>query len=364
MIKVLGAFPVAEWANGGISSWSRKFVKTFPNEEFELITINTAPNRLVVESGLVQRIKTGLTAMCRVLKDAYKVLSHHKIAIMHTTTSGNLGTLRDYLLACLCKCYKVKTVMHCRYGCITEDYTSKGLLGWLLRRTMNLYDQIWVLDSRSLNTLKQHKSLCKKVYLTPNSLEVPETCILAPKNYKRVGFIGNLVPEKGVMELVRAVVALNGEVHLDIVGPALPETIEEVKEVAKDAYGKYVITYGRMNNTDVVQFMKGLDILALPTYYPSEAFPISILEAMSLGKMVISTPRAAIPDMLTGLNGDLCGLLVREKSVEDIIKAISWCQQNATLADVMCRRAYEKVYNCYRTEVIYELYRNLYKKLI
>ena len=33
--------------------------------------------------------------------------------------------------------------------------------------------------------------------------------------------------------------------------------------------------------------IKSMDIIALPTYYPSEAFPISILEAMSYGKMVM-----------------------------------------------------------------------------
>ena len=38
--------------------------------------------------------------------------------------------------------------MHCRYGCITEDIQSKGLVGKLLRKAMDEYDQIWVLDSR------------------------------------------------------------------------------------------------------------------------------------------------------------------------------------------------------------------------
>ena len=69
-------------------------------------------------------------------------------------------------------------------------------------------------------------------------------------------------------------------------------------------------------------------MIALPTYYPSEAFPISILEAMSRGKMVISCPRAAIKDMLTAVDGKPCGILVREKSVDDIVDAIKWCQEN------------------------------------
>jgi len=104
-------------------------------------------------------------------------------------------------------------------------------------------------------------------------------------------------------------------------------------------------------------------MIALPTYFPSEAFPISIIEAMSRGKMVISCPRAAIKDMLTAVDGTPCGILVREKSVDDIVDAIKWCQENTEEADKMCKKAYEKVYTCYRTEVIYKLYKSLYNKL-
>lgn len=364
MMKILCTFPVAEWANGGISSWSRKFIKTFPNEEFELIVVNTAPRRLVVESGLFRRVVTGLSAMCGILKQTYSILKNTQVTMMHTTTSGNLGTLRDFLLYRLCEHYGVKTILHCHYGCIAEDYVSKGLKGWLLRKTVRLYDQIWVLDKRSLNALKKYSHLADKVFLTPNSIEVPSVCDSQPKVYQRVGFIGNVVPEKGVLELVQAVVALKGEARLDIVGHALPGITDAIKAIAKEEYGKSVVAHDRMDNAQVVAFMKELDIVALPTYYPSEAFPISILEAMSLGKVVISTHRAAIPDMLTTINGELCGILVQEKSVTDIIEALKWCRQHPMQADEMCQKAYEKVYNCYRTEVVYELYRSLYRRLV
>ena len=110
--------------------------------------------------------------------------------------------------------------------------------------------------------------------------------------------------------------------------------------------------------------MHEVDIVALPTYYPWEAFPISIIEAMSLTKMVISCPRAAIPDMLTDLDGNPCGILVPEKSVDGIVDAIMWCQTHKKEADKMCQKAYEKVYNCYRKEVVYKLYRENYRRLL
>ena len=110
--------------------------------------------------------------------------------------------------------------------------------------------------------------------------------------------------------------------------------------------------------------MHDVDIVALPTYYHSEAFPISIIEAMSLSKLLISCNQAAVPDMLTSLDGSPCGLLVEKKSSDAIVDAINWCQTHKEEADTMCKKAYEKVFACYRKEVVYELYKTHYKELI
>jgi len=112
------------------------------------------------------------------------------------------------------------------------------------------------------------------------------------------------------------------------------------------------------------EIVKTVDIVALPTYYPSEAFPMSIIEAMSYGKLVISTHRAAIPDMLTGLDGENCGILVQEKSVDDIEKAINWCVEHPVEANNLCKKAYQKVKAAYATVVVCDIYRENYQKLI
>ena len=69
-------------------------------------------------------------------------------------------------------------------------------------------------------------------------------------------------------------------------------------------------------------------------------------------------------DILTDIDGKPCGMLVPEKSVDGIVEAINWCQTHKEEADEMCRKAYEKVYECYRTDVVYELYRSNYRELV
>jgi glycosyltransferase involved in cell wall biosynthesis len=359
MIKILGLFPLT--GNGGIASWTKKYLSTFPDENYIIFPVSNSPKPRS-NNNILSRIFTGCGALFSILNEVKRTIQTQEIDILHTTSSGSIGSFRDICVAKICKKYHVKSILHCRYGCITEDIRSKGLVGILLRKSMSLFDQIWVLDSRSYNTLRNIPSFSSKVFLTPNSIEVDVPIENSHKEYKKIAFIGNLLPTKGLYELVKA--CTQTDVQLDIIGPGSADVIENVKKLAGDFLDKKIFVHGKLPNNEAVKFMQNVDILALPTYYPWEAFPISILEAMSLTKMVISCPRAAIKDMLTDLQGSTCGMLVKPKSDIAIVNAIKWLQTHKSDADDMCLRAYEKVYHSYRREVVYELYRTNYKKLL
>lgn len=360
MIQILGLFPLS--GNGGIASWTKKFLASFPDTDYQIIPVSNSPAPRNGNEGLFDRICTGLTALKTIKGEVVRVVDNEHPQILHTTTSGSIGSLRDYLIGKFCKKKGVKTIMHCRYGCITEDVKSHGLIGMLLRAALDQFDQIWVLDSRSYNTLKSIPKYSHKVRLTPNSIKVPDSVDLSPKEYKRVGFVGNLIPSKGLYELVEA--ATKTEVRLDIIGPGSNDVIENIKCIAGDKIDKSIFIHGKLPNDQAVKYVQKLDIIALPTYYPFEAFPISILEAMSLGKLVISCPRAAVSDMLTGLDGRPCGILVEAKSSQSIIDAINWVQNNPDKADELCRSAYDKVKSKYDTSVVYEIYRTNYQEVL
>lgn len=360
MKKVLFICPTN--GNGGIQSWTRKMLQTFSNDEFSLFHVDVSFRRSVLNhhSGILRRID-GLMDLLDVYWRTKKAIKTNTFALMHTTTSGSIGTLRDYVLVKLCHSHNIPCVMHCRYGCITEDFDNKSLQGKLLRKTMHLYDNIWVLDKRSESTLKKDPILSSKVFLTPNSIAVPDQCDLSPKQYNKIAFVGNLIPSKGLYELIHAVTDFDIDVSLSIVGPGKQEIIDTIKGIAGQHWGGKVKYLGKFTNPEAVELIKSVDIICLASYYPSEAFPISIIESMSYGKFVIGTRRAAIPDMLTDLDGNECGYLVREKSVDDIVEAIRWCQMNPLEADARCSKAYEKVKACYSVDVVYKLYRTLYK---
>lgn len=361
MIKIVGLFPLD--GNGGIASWTKTFLREFPDNEYFVKGINT---RMPLNSKAQPKWKHvlyGLFTALRVRKELRKEISESHYDIMHTTTSGGLGSFRDLLAAKVCRKHGIKTILHCRYGCIPEDYTNKGLVGRLLNVSFSLYDQIWVLDNRTYNFLQKQPSLAQKIRLTPNPIEVKDSVDLKPKSYKRVGFVGNVLETKGIKELTKAVCQLSNT-RLDIIGPANEKMLETLKEISGNKWGKEICYHGRVPNEQAVAKIKDMDIIVLPTYYRQEAFPMSIIESMSLSKLVISTRRAAIPDMLTDLDGGKCGILVEERNSEAIAEAIRWCQDNSLSADKMCRKAYEKVYNAYRREIVYDMYRTNYQQLM
>lgn len=352
--------------NGGIASWTKKFLKTFPDDEFRIYPISNAPDKdFTLYKNNSDRLYHGAKAMIRCYRDAKKVLKQHpEIQIMHTTTSSGMGSIRDYLLAKLCHKHNVKCIMHCRFGTVKEKYESKDVWGKYFVKAAKEFDQTWVLDNRSATFLKSIPELAGKVFLTPNSIAVPETCNIEHREYIKIGFVGNVVETKGIFELVQAAAESSDDVSLTIAGPGSPSNIEKVKALAGDSFGTRIQYVGKLPNDKAVELIDSLDVIALPTYYSGEAFPISILEAMSHGKLVLSCPRAAIPDMLTALDGSKCGILVAEKSKDEIVQAIAWMTAHQQECDEMCRKAYEKVKAAYRMEVVYDIYRSHYKELV
>lgn len=350
--------------NGGIVSWAKNYLANFENKEFKLYNVGVSKRRSKVkEAKFFRRVFDGLLDMYYAYKDVKNTIKKEEIHTLHATTSGSLGTLRDYFIGRLCKRKGVKAIMHCHYGCISNDYVKKNPLGWLLRRTVKLYNQVWVLDSKSEKFLKENIGNNVQVHIAPNFIDLPKECLITPKEYKKVAFVGNLIPSKGLFETVEAVASMDNDTTLFIAGPGADDVINKIKDIAGEKLGKTIHLLGCLPNDKAVELINSVDIISLPSYYIWEAFPISILEAMSRGKIVISTNRAAIPDMLTAIDGCKCGILVEEQSTEDVKKAIQWCQTNTNEADKLCRKAYEKVSKCYSTSIVFERYTELYEQL-
>ncbi|MCH5213852.1 MAG: glycosyltransferase family 4 protein [Muribaculaceae bacterium] len=130
-------------------------------------------------------------------------------------------------------------------------------------------------------------------------------------------FMGRLVKDKGVAELVGAFKRLNErhpETRLVLLGnfeqdldPLPAEIVEEIKRNENILEAGYT--------SDVRPYLKSSDVFVLPSY--REGFPNVVLEALSMGvPVVVSDVNGATDAVTTGLNG-----IVVPKGDEDALYA-------------------------------------------
>jgi glycosyltransferase involved in cell wall biosynthesis len=175
----------------------------------------------------------------------------------------------------------------------------------------------WALKNSDANFFETHylvkyfSHLNKNTYWFPNVRAKPDT-IRNGKFQKRFLFVGNIMKEKGVIELLEASNRLDETYTIHLYGETKSDLLEfdfsPFKAVYKNA----------LKHQEVLERMRNYDVLILPSYYSAEGYPGVIIEALSVGLPVIATGLAGIKEMVD----EKCALFVRPKNIEDIKNAI------------------------------------------
>jgi glycosyltransferase involved in cell wall biosynthesis len=155
-----------------------------------------------------------------------------------------------------------------------------------------------------------------KISIVPNAVD---PALYDPKYHAdppRIVFVSNLVPRKGVVELVSALrdVLTESDVDcvVDIAGDGrLREHVEELADEFEE-----VTYHGYVSEAKKRALLNEGTVFVLPTY--AEGLPIAILEAMAGGNAIASTQVAAIPEVV----GEDRGRLVEPGDVEALAEAL------------------------------------------
>ena len=132
-----------------------------------------------------------------------------------------------------------------------------------------------------------------------------------------VGYFGRLVADKGVQFLVDAAKGLPDNIVTHIFGDGPMRN-----ELEGKAADTTIVFHGFV--PEIADAMSAVDVVVVPSVW-AEAFPFSVLEAMSLGKPVIATHRGGLPEMVK--HGET-GLLVEAEDALDLREAIEHLSVN------------------------------------
>ena len=178
-----------------------------------------------------------------------------------------------------------------------------------------------------------------------------------------IGYVGALLPEKGVADLVHALVAVPGSWRLVIAGdgPERPK-VERILDAA--GLRARLDFRGLVDRARLPLVVGELDILVLPSRtIPTwkEQFGLVLPEAMLSGVAVIGSDSGAIPEVI----GD-GGLIFPEGDRRALSTAIADLRDNPRQREDLARRGRTRALRLYSASALaeetYELYRGIIRK--
>jgi glycosyltransferase involved in cell wall biosynthesis len=181
-----------------------------------------------------------------------------------------------------------------------------------------------------------------------------------PEDALLIGFVGRIVRDKGVEELVRAWTALRRDysnAHLVVVGPFEPEdpiSAESARVLRSDPR---VHLPGWVDDMPAV--FSGLDLVVLPSY--REGFPNVPLEAAAMALPVIATDVGGTVDAV--VNGTT-GILIPPRNAEALEKAVRMYLDDADLRHRHGTAGRDRVLREFRREPLWGALHQEYLRLL
>jgi len=125
----------------------------------------------------------------------------------------------------------------------------------------------------------------------------------------RIGFIGSVLPSKGVHLLLSAFRMLGdpSELRLDIYGEVLPfhndRSYGQRLQALREGLEHVITLHGRYENDELPQILQGLDVVVVPSIW-YEAYCLTIREAFLAGVPVVAANHGAMAEAIDdGVNG-------------------------------------------------------------
>ncbi|WP_239774428.1 glycosyltransferase family 4 protein [Tenacibaculum finnmarkense] len=254
------------------------------------------------------------------------------------------------------KRYLLNVVEKLTYACATKIYpNSKGLYDFILEQKFTSKNKLKVIANGSSNGINIEHFNPKQVNEVVKT-ELKELLGIKHQDFVFI-FVGRLVSDKGINELVSAFMQLNNKteksVKLLLVGseergldPLDEKTIMLINE------DNNIISVGYQN--DVRPYFSIADVLTFPSY--REGFPNVVMQAGAMG----------LPSIVTNINGcneiieeNINGFIIPVKNSDALYEAMLKMMLNSD----MKLKAREMIATRFEQKVVWDALLNEYKTL-
>ncbi|MBF6652513.1 glycosyltransferase family 1 protein [Flavobacterium columnare] len=356
---------------------------TYMSQFYEVIAISSEKENLVKfgKSNQLPVFYLNLTRKITPFHDLYAIfrlvvfLIKTKPEIVHTHTpkAGMVGMLASKLAGVPHRLHTVaglplmeavgvkrkilNLVEKLTYVCATKVYpNSKGLEEFILENNFAPKEKIKIIGNGSSNGINTAFFASEQIS-EEETLKLKAQLDIAKDDFIFI-FVGRLVKDKGINELITAFTNLNlSKTKLLLVGPLesdldplLPETLTEIDENIN------IINVGYQS--DVRPYFKVANVLVFPSY--REGFPNVLMQAGAMG----------LPAIVSNINGcneiieeEKNGLIIPVKNSKAIEEAMRKVYQEKSLFDQLKSNARQMIVSRYEQKIIWEAIRNEYENL-
>ena len=338
-----------------------RYFKTHYNITF--VAANVQKLEAVAEHQGVDHFPLEMTRKITPLQDLfclirlYHFLRKEKPLIVHTHTpkAGIVGMLASRLAGVPIRLHTIAglPLMDARglkrslllaiekltYYCATKVYpNSKGLLSFVLEKRLAPKEKLKIIGKGSSNGIDT--DYFSKKQITESQIKILRKSLDLNSNDFIYSFVGRLVGDKGINELVNAFCEVNKAIpssKLLLVGPyesALDQLSNQTQKII-NSHTK-IITTGFQE--DIRPYLAASNVFVFPSY--REGFPNVVLQAVAM----------EVPCIVSDINGcneiiqdEVSGAIVPPKQVTPLVKKMQEFYQNKNLCNTYAQKAKQYV---------------------
>ena len=361
---------------GGPATFVPKIAKYFQDElnyEIEILTLSDNKNANINDDFSVKRIDRNLPIIYRWLKTIFTIYKLGKNKdLIFVNGLGTEATIANIFL-------KKKIIRKIVGDPVWERAYSKAKISESfdefqvknygfsisLQKKMRSFSikktDIVVTPSQHLKNFILNLGFKNKIEIINNGVFIPEeNANIFTNDQINITIVSRLVSHKNIKKIIRAISDLNDPlIYLNIIGDG-PE-LNQLQRISLESNNKdNIIFHGKLNRDDINHIFLKSDIYIQASNY--EGLPHSLLEAMSYGIPVLSTPVGECKEILG--NEDRGYILDLPVSKNNIKSKISEIIGEKNIASKKGKRGKDFINEKYNLTNSFNLYKNLFTRLL
>lgn len=299
-------------AAGGMSSVIQYYEKYFENLQYIPSWRDKNP-----AIKLYYAIKAYLIVLC-------KLSFNQKIKIVHIHTAADSSFKRKSIFVSLAKAFNKKIILHI-HGSRFKDFYDESSNKKVIINNLQKADKLVVLSQSWKEWFFDIGINSENIIVLNNIVDYPKIKEVNRENKVKLLFLGEIGVRKGVFDIIETIAknrdSFKAEIILKIGGNK--ETEKLIQKINEYDLTDFVKFEGWVSGDKKINLLNWADIFILPSF--NEGLPIAILEAMSYGKSIISSPVGGIAEIVhSGING----ILVEPGNKNEIFEAINFFINN------------------------------------